>query len=202
MQGEDNKTVKIGLTGGDVGRRRKGLQTGHDSLLRVLHTMPGGRTEETALHERFERYRVPGTVEWFFTSTDIRDWLATLIEHKAEAADETALEWLARIGSKESDMAIREWNRLRGTLDTVGGWTLWDILAGARKGVAEPLFKQNTIRRKADKVCYFFPIFVEACQRQGIVPPAGAIVAGIRPMSHRKPQPGRWIGKSLRGYPK
>jgi hypothetical protein len=212
MQGDPGK-VKIGLTSGPVEKRRRGLATGHASLLRVLHTMPGGRPEETALHRRFAQYKVRGTKEWFWETEEVLAWLETLDRHAELSDEETALEWLARVGSKESLAAKAEWDRLRAFLlesrgRIVGGWTLWDILAGAHKGVYEPLYGRNVVlvRKRgprgpsAKDEMFSFPIFVEACRRQGMSEPANAIVTGVRPRSHRKPQPGRWSGSSLRGY--
>lgn len=200
----DLNEIKIGLTGGVVEKRRRGLSTGHSGVLRVLHTLPGGRREEEALHERFRASKKPRKREWFFRTADVEQWLDTLERQSERQADETALEWLARLGTADALHASEEWRRLRafviGRLGRwPGGWTLWDILAGrAEKGRYEPLFRHTVIRCREQR--FRFPAFAEAAERQGIAIPEGAIVTGVRPRSHRSPQLRRWGNRALRGY--
>jgi hypothetical protein len=71
--------VKIGFTQ-NVGRRLKGLQTGHHADLHVLWQGPGGAAMEAHLHTRFARRHIRG--EWFdFTGVDARE----LIERAAKS---------------------------------------------------------------------------------------------------------------------
>src|SRR5262249_45238273 len=54
--------IKIGVTR-DVERRLRALATGSAVPLELLATLPGGRSLEKKLHERFRRFHVRG--EWF-----------------------------------------------------------------------------------------------------------------------------------------
>jgi len=71
--------VKIGFTQ-HVGRRLKGLQTGHHVDLQILWQGAGGAAMEAHLHARFARRHIRG--EWFdFTGVDARK----LIERAARS---------------------------------------------------------------------------------------------------------------------
>jgi hypothetical protein len=71
--------VKIGFTQ-NVGRRLKGLQTGHHVDLHVLWQGAGGAAMEAHLHTRFARRHIRG--EWFdFTGVDAQK----LIERAAKS---------------------------------------------------------------------------------------------------------------------
>ena len=61
--------VKIGCSG-DVAARIAALQTGNAAPLRLLAVIPGGRTMEYTLHDRFSHCRVSG--EWFRVEAGLR----------------------------------------------------------------------------------------------------------------------------------
>lgn len=60
--------IKIG-TAVNVATRLSTLQTASASILQVLAVMPGGTTEEQALHRRFGHARIRG--EWFTPTPDV-----------------------------------------------------------------------------------------------------------------------------------
>jgi hypothetical protein len=76
---------KIGIAMGPQ-RRREELQTGNHLQLRLVYSLPGGKSVERAAHAAFEHLRVRG--EWFRDDWFIRDFVFTLqaIEAEAEAA--------------------------------------------------------------------------------------------------------------------
>ena len=55
--------IKIGFTAGNPHARLASFRTGNPRPLDLLVTIPGGATEEAALHERFKDLRCQG--EWF-----------------------------------------------------------------------------------------------------------------------------------------
>ena len=65
----DDGLIKIGTTTGNPHSRKSALQTGNPRPLRLLVSIPGGPTEEKALHERFAAERVRSEeqigTEWF-----------------------------------------------------------------------------------------------------------------------------------------
>lgn len=63
IESSDDGLIKIGQSG-DPERRLRSLQTGSWQKLSILGTVPGGRSEERAWHDRFHFARVPGG-EWF-----------------------------------------------------------------------------------------------------------------------------------------
>lgn len=63
LQSGERGAVKIGFTGSAPMVRLSALQTGNPEPLRLLGAVPGVREDETALHERFARFRIGG--EWF-----------------------------------------------------------------------------------------------------------------------------------------
>lgn len=62
IQDEDGP-IKIGYSEGNPYRRLNAFCTGNPRELKLLVSIPGGREEEQALHERFADLRVKG--EWF-----------------------------------------------------------------------------------------------------------------------------------------
>lgn len=185
-----------GLTSVTQEMRRRGLQTGHGSRMTVLHTLVGGLAEERALHRRFDASRTKDGGEFFFRTKEIDAWLATLDPHVEADPRETALQWLRRVGSPNAIKAIDSWKAMEEHGRSTGSCshTLWDMLAGA-KGKIHPLLGTTTVVLKGK--CFEFPLFAEACIRQGTHPPAGAQVAKKMPKSHRTPQRKRW-GEKLR----
>lgn len=64
IQDEAVGLIKIGYTGAeDADQRLRALQTGCPAGLTLLHTMPGSKEDERALHQRFAAARSQG--EWF-----------------------------------------------------------------------------------------------------------------------------------------
>src|SRR5262245_40857180 len=60
---DDQGPIKIGMAK-DPERRLRVLQTGNHKRLRMIAIVPGGRSEEAALHRRFQDLRIEKT-EWF-----------------------------------------------------------------------------------------------------------------------------------------
>jgi hypothetical protein len=72
---DDTALVKIGYAR-ELGPRISALQTSCPLPLRVLHSMPGSRTMERAIHHRFSHLRRSG--EWFVLTADLEQeimWL-------------------------------------------------------------------------------------------------------------------------------
>ena len=67
--------IKIGIAV-DVEKRRRSLQTAHPFPLTLLATCGGGKTQESAYHERFAEFRQEG--EWFSPHPDILAEIAHL----------------------------------------------------------------------------------------------------------------------------
>lgn len=84
--------IKIGITT-QLQKRLKALSRGGqmpDGMtvgpVKLLATMPGGRSNEAYLHGCFDKHRIPGT-EWFLDSPELRDFIAGLGSRSAlEAA--------------------------------------------------------------------------------------------------------------------
>jgi hypothetical protein len=62
-QSPDGGTVKIGCSD-NVPTRIKQLETHYGRPLALLATMPGGRDQERAIHERFDRHRLRKTEQF------------------------------------------------------------------------------------------------------------------------------------------
>jgi hypothetical protein len=70
--------IKIGYTGSEcVNTRLNALQTGNASRLKVLACVPGGMSDEAALHAKFASSRVGG--EWFRPSPELLRHLAFVV---------------------------------------------------------------------------------------------------------------------------
>lgn len=67
--------VKIGTTR-NVGSRLSSLQTGSPDPLKLLCVIPGDRSKEKQLHERFASLRDSG--EWFWLEGELKEYLETL----------------------------------------------------------------------------------------------------------------------------
>jgi hypothetical protein len=81
---EREEVVKIGVSG-NVQERLKALEAGGQMLagmtagpLRLLGTMPGGYSEERALHHRFSHLRVDPKREWFLLDGDLAEFVGSL----------------------------------------------------------------------------------------------------------------------------
>lgn len=73
LQSPDGGTVKIG-TALDVDARHKQLEAQYRQPLALLATLPGGREEERAIHERFASHRL-GKTEQFRPVAEIMAFL-------------------------------------------------------------------------------------------------------------------------------
>jgi hypothetical protein len=82
-----NNTVKIGKTD-NLQKRLSQLQTGSDSCLVVILTLPGDVEEEKELHLRFSDHRLNG--EWFTFSDEIKQY--TNKQHFEKDNDKGAIE--------------------------------------------------------------------------------------------------------------
>jgi hypothetical protein len=75
--------VKIGTTTGNPHHRMATLQTGNARPLRLLVSIPGGPTEEKAMHERFDALRVRHDdkigVEWFRPGPELLGFIEGLV---------------------------------------------------------------------------------------------------------------------------
>lgn len=87
VQDQSVHHIKIGFTDGDPEGRLKALQTGSPTGLVLLLTIPGDRTKERELHERFAAARVHG--EWFKPTPEL---LAFMLEQARFYSEEGALE--------------------------------------------------------------------------------------------------------------
>lgn len=67
--------IKIGVTGGDVAKRRNSLQVGHPIRLRVLKTIRGDVSTEARFHATFATSRLEG--EWFLPSPALLEAIAS-----------------------------------------------------------------------------------------------------------------------------
>ena len=73
MQATDGGPVEIGCSV-DVDRRREQLEATYGKPLALLHSMPGGRDEERAIHRRFARHRL-GRTERFRPATELMEFI-------------------------------------------------------------------------------------------------------------------------------
>lgn len=86
IQDQTANLIKVGFTGGDsADDRMKALQTGSPVGLVLLLTLPGERSVETQLHQRFAAARVHG--EWF---RPVPDLVQFMLEAKAAQAKQEA----------------------------------------------------------------------------------------------------------------
>lgn len=76
VQAGPDGPIKIGITT-SLDSRLRALQTGSPRRLTLLHTEPGGRDRELALHRRWDRHRLRGDGEWFAPAPAILDYIAT-----------------------------------------------------------------------------------------------------------------------------
>lgn len=65
--------IKIGFSD-DVDARRRQIEQHYGRPLALLATMPGGREEETAIHERFNHLRL-GRTEQFLPAPELLDFI-------------------------------------------------------------------------------------------------------------------------------
>lgn len=81
--------VKIGYVGDPkrLEARLKALQTGNPQPLTLLATMPGNRSDELALHRRWNHLRTSG--EWFKLTPELH----TFIQH--ERREKMRVPWIA-----------------------------------------------------------------------------------------------------------
>lgn len=76
VQAGPDGPIKIGLTT-SLDSRLRALQTGSPRRLTLLHTEPGGRDRELALHRRWALHRLRGDGEWFAPAPAILNYIAT-----------------------------------------------------------------------------------------------------------------------------
>lgn len=122
-----------------------------------------------------------------------RDWLD----------GETAKEWLRRASHPAAKFALSEEARLRKIVpkSARGGWVLWESISGTpsrQLDIDFPGLRFGGLRLDQlhgwlfhvltyKRIEFRFPIFVEACERMAVRPPADAIRTGVRPHSPRIP---------------
>lgn len=77
--------IKIG-SAVNVPRRMRQLELEYGKPLSLLVTIPGDRTEEVAMHRRFDHLRLDGTYrnhrpEWFYPARELMDFIRSLQEN-------------------------------------------------------------------------------------------------------------------------
>lgn len=75
--------VKIGKAT-DVRARLSSMQTGNPEPMTLLGEVPGGRADESDLHQRFRSFRVRG--EWFRYSGELRTFIDETVATAADTA--------------------------------------------------------------------------------------------------------------------
>jgi hypothetical protein len=75
IQAGDGGPIKIGISD-NVPLRLNTLQTAHHETLRLLSRIPGGESDEAALHEQFAALRIRG--EWFRPGAELLAHIARL----------------------------------------------------------------------------------------------------------------------------
>jgi len=73
MQGAGGGCIKIGFTGGHPEQRRRDLQTGSPTELKIIHYVKGSRTDEAWAHHHFRNSHSHG--EWFWPSRDLMEFI-------------------------------------------------------------------------------------------------------------------------------
>jgi hypothetical protein len=73
IQRSTNGPIKIGVAG-EPRKRLESLQTGSPEPLYLLGTLPGGKTEEAALHQKFGALLIRG--EWFEPGDELIGFVA------------------------------------------------------------------------------------------------------------------------------
>jgi len=124
IQAETGGPIKIG-TALDVSKRIAMLQTGNPEQLVVLHTFPGQRDLESALHATLREHRIRG--EWFADCPEVRRVMqSTPIALKAPSLD-TFSEIIRSLGGTTSVARA-----LNNPVSTVNTWSLRDSIPGWR----------------------------------------------------------------------
>ena len=84
-----NGPVKIG-TAVDIKKRIKALQAGNSKKLNLLITFEGDRSLECKIHKALDKYRIPGTKEWFYRVNEVFSYLQKLstVEPSTEIQDD------------------------------------------------------------------------------------------------------------------
>ena len=75
IQGVGGGCIKIGFTGGHPEQRRKELQTGSPTELKIIHHVKGSRNDEAWAHHHFRNSHSHG--EWFWPSRDLMEFIAS-----------------------------------------------------------------------------------------------------------------------------
>lgn len=75
IENTESGNIKIGWAKSDPEKRRRTLQTGNDSELRLLGWIPGSKRHEGGLHLEFAKYRIRRDAEWFETSRRLREYI-------------------------------------------------------------------------------------------------------------------------------
>lgn len=78
-----SRAVKIGYAANERSRK-SGLQTGNPNDLVSLGTLPGGRKEESCLHQFFAEHRLPGRKEWFRATEDVLRTIRAMLIRKGK----------------------------------------------------------------------------------------------------------------------
>lgn len=78
VQAVADSTIKIGYAA-DVASRVRNIANGRPDIVRLLHSQPGGPTEERAEHERWAASRI-GSSEWFSASDELLAHIANLVQ--------------------------------------------------------------------------------------------------------------------------
>lgn len=90
---DEGGEIKIGFSQGNPHSRLASFRTGNPRELKLLVSIPGGREEEQALHERFADLRTRG--EWFKPDARLLDFVETMRHvyknHQPKLVDETTL---------------------------------------------------------------------------------------------------------------
>lgn len=87
LQAGENGPVKIGVTV-DLERRITQLQTGCSAPLRVLGTIPGGRTEEAAIHRRLASFAMEG--EWLRPDPSVFSHVEDLLSGRVRTSQDVS----------------------------------------------------------------------------------------------------------------
>lgn len=75
LQGVGGGCIKIGFTGGHPEQRRRDLQTGSPTELKIIYHVKGSRNDEAWAHHHFRNSHSHG--EWFWPSRDLMEFIAS-----------------------------------------------------------------------------------------------------------------------------
>jgi hypothetical protein len=95
LQPVDGGPVKIGYSA-DVATRHRQLETRYGLSLALLATMPGGRSEEQAIHDRFSHLRF-GRTEQFKPSHELMEFISRPLLVAANPETTEAIEAVSQL---------------------------------------------------------------------------------------------------------